>query len=68
MTHAEHIDAFLTHHVAINDAIARLAQLSHDHFNAHPDKINWGHVGRITEIERLLTCVTDFAFGEGDNA
>jgi hypothetical protein len=46
----------------------RLQALSNDHFNAHPDEINWGHVGDLGHYAELLKQITDSAFNEGEHA
>ena len=54
---------------AVVDAmLARLQRLSDDHFNAHPDEINWGHVGTLNHYVSLLRQITDSAFKEGEHA
>ena len=52
----------------IDEMLARLQTLSDDHFNAHPDEINWGHVGTLEHYASLLKRITDSAFGEGEHA
>jgi len=41
------LDAFLTTKFQIDAMLARLTALSDDHFEAHPDEINWGDVGTL---------------------
>jgi hypothetical protein len=48
--------------------IERLQALSNDHFNAHPDEVNWGHVGDLGHYAELLKQITDSAFNEGEHA
>jgi hypothetical protein len=48
--------------------LARLQALSDDHFNAHPDEVNWGHVGTLEHYASLVKRITDSAFGEGEHA
>ena len=48
--------------------LARLQALSADHFNAHPDEINWGDVGTLEHYARLLKRITDSACCEGEHA
>ena len=52
----------------IDEMLARLQALSDDHFNAHPDEMNWGHVGTLEHYASLLKRITDSAFGEGEHA
>ena len=42
--------------------------LSDDHFETHPDEINWGHVGTLNHYAALLRQITDAAFKEGEHA
>jgi hypothetical protein len=62
------LDAFLAAKVEIDAMLARLAGLSADHFGAHPDEINWGHVGTLNHYRARLREITDSAFGEGEHA
>jgi hypothetical protein len=45
-----------------------LEALSDNHFNSHPDEINWGDVGALEHYASLLKRITDSAFGEGEFA
>ena len=40
-------EAFLTAKTEIDTMLARLVALSDDHFDTHPDVVNWGHVGSL---------------------
>jgi len=62
------LNAFLGKKAEIDERLARLASLSDNHFNSHPDKINWGDVGTLEHYASLLQRVTDSAFGEGEFA
>ena len=62
------LDAFIAAKTEIDAMLARLQGLSDDHFNAHPDEINWGHVGTLEHYADLLKRITDSAFGEGEHA
>ena len=64
---AKALDAFLAAKVEIDAMLARLTTLSADHFDAHPDEINWGHVGTLTHYASLLRQITDMAFNESDH-
>jgi len=48
--------------------LERLTTLSADHFDAHPDEVNWGHVGTLNHHAGLLRQITDSAFKEGEHA
>ena len=62
------LEAFLRKKAEIDNALARLRDLSDDHFHCEPDKIHWGHVGTLAHYVELLTRITDAAFHEGEHA
>jgi hypothetical protein len=62
------LNAFLSKNAEINEMLARLQALSADHFNSHPDEINWGDVGTLEHYASLLKRITDSVFGEGEHA
>ncbi len=62
------LNAFIGKKAEIDERLARLQALSDDHFNAHPDDVNWGHVGTLEHYASLLKRITDSAFGEGEHA
>ena len=41
------LNAFIGKKAEIDEMLARLQRLSDDHFNTHPDELNWGHVGTL---------------------
>ncbi|TNF21265.1 MAG: hypothetical protein EP318_07960 [Rhodobacteraceae bacterium] len=45
------LSAFIGKKTEIDEMLARLQALSDDHFNAHPDEINWADVGTL-ELNR----------------
>jgi hypothetical protein len=45
-----------------------LKALSDDHFETHPDEINWGDVGTLNHYASLLRQIIDSAFHEGEHA
>ena len=59
---------FIAKKAEIDEMLARLQTLSADHFNTHPDNIDWGHVGTISHYAELLKEITDQAFNEGEHA
>jgi len=61
-------DAFMTTKFQIDAMLARLTALSDDHFNTHPDEIDWGDVGTLNHYASLLCQITDSAFKEGEHA
>ena len=62
------LDAFMTTRVQIDTMLERLAALSDDHFETHPNEINWGDVGTLNHYASLLRQITDSAFKEGEHA
>lgn len=62
------LDAFLAKKAEIDTMLARLRDLSDEHFNWRPDEINWGHVGTLGHYVELLKRITDSAFNEGEHA
>jgi hypothetical protein len=62
------LNAFIGKKAEIDERLARLQALSDDHFNAHPDEVNWGDVGTLDHYASLLKRITDSAFGEGEHA
>jgi len=62
------LDAFLAAKIEIDTMLERLKGLSDDHFNTHPDEVNWGHVGSLNYHAGLLRQITDSAFKEGEHA
>jgi hypothetical protein len=60
--------AFVAKKAEIDDRLARLRALSEDHFEVHPDEVNWGHVGDLGRYAELLEQITDIAFNEGEHA
>ena len=62
------LDAFLAAKFEIDAMLERLAALSADHFETHPDEINWGHVGTLNHCSAKLREITDMAFNEGEHA
>ena len=62
------LNAFIGKKAEIDEMLARLQALSGDHFNAHPDEVNWGDVGTLGHYASLLKRITDSAFGVGEHA
>ena len=62
------LNAFIAAKHDIDSMLARLKALSDDHFETHPDEINWGHVGTLNHYASLLRQITDAAFKEGEHA
>jgi len=62
------LDAFLAAKFEIDAVLERLTALSADHFETHPDEIDWGDVGTLNHYRAKLREITDSAFGEGEHA
>jgi len=65
---AKALDAFMATKAQIDAMLERLKALGDDHFEAHPDEINWGHVGTLNHYASLLRQITEAAFKEGEHA
>ena len=65
---AKALDAFIAAKAEIDVMLERLKALSDDHFETHPDEIQWGHVGTLKHYAGLLRQMTDSAFKEGEHA
>ena len=59
------LDAFIAAKAEIDVMLERLKALSDDHFETHPDEINWGHVGTLNHYHDRLREISDAAFREG---
>ena len=68
MSNGSALDAFIAKKSQIDAMLARLQELSGDHFDWSPDEINWGHVGTLEHYVELLKRITDSAFQEGEHA
>ena len=62
------LNVFLAAKIEMEAMLARLNALSNDHFDTHPDAINWGDVGTLNHYASLLRQITDSAFSEGEHA
>lgn len=62
------LHAFIGKKAEIDAMLERLTALSADHFETHPDEINWGDVGTLEHYARLLKRITDSAFKEDEHA
>ena len=62
------LDAFIAAKTEIDTMLERLKALCDDHFETHPDEINWGHVGTLNHYRAKLREITDMAFNEGEHA
>ncbi len=65
---AKALVAFRTAKLQHDPMLERLKALRDDHFETHPDEINWGHVGTLNHEASLLRQITDVAFSEGEHA
>jgi hypothetical protein len=48
------IDTYLARTAAIHIKVARLRQLTDNHFGHDPDAIHWGHVGDLGRVDQAL--------------
>jgi hypothetical protein len=62
------LDAFISAKTEIDVMLERLAALSADHFECHPEDVDWGDVGTLEHYRSRLREVTDMAFREGEHA
>jgi hypothetical protein len=62
------LTAFIAKKAEIDAMLARLQALSDDHFDCHPDEVNWATVGSLEHYASLLKRITDSAFCEGEYA
>lgn len=62
------LNAFVAGKTEVDALLARLQQLSDDHFGVLPDEVHWGHVTSVTDSAALLRRITDAWFGEGEHA
>ena len=62
------LNAFLARKAEVDERLARLQALSDDHFEVHPDEVNWSHVDHVAHYANLLKQITDMAFNEGEHA
>ncbi|CAA7621905.1 hypothetical protein [Magnetospirillum sp. SS-4] len=65
---AKVIDALFARKAEFDAMLARLQELSADHFNWSPDEITWGHVGTLAHYAEMLKRISDSAFHEGEFA
>jgi hypothetical protein len=62
------LDVFIAKKLEIDGMLQRLQALSDEHFNTHPDDIDWGDVGTISHYRDRLREICDSAFHEGEYA
>jgi len=62
------LDAFIATKAEIDVMLQRITALSADHFNAHPDEVNWSHVSTKNHYRAKLREISDMAFREGEHA
>ncbi len=62
------LDAFISRKAEIDEMLARIRDLSDDHFNVLPDDIHWGHVGDLGIYAEHLREIANAAFQEGEYA
>ena len=62
------LNAFLARKAEVDERLARLQALSDDHFELHPDDVNWSDVDHVAHYANLPKQITDMAFNEGEHA
>ena len=67
-TNDKALGSFLAAKLQIDAMLDRLKALSEDHFDTHPDEINWCDVGTLIHYASLMRQITDSAFSEGEHA
>jgi hypothetical protein len=60
--------AFVSRKAEIDTMLARLRDLSDDHFGYAPDEVIWAHVGGLEHYAGLLQRIKNMAFNEGEHA
>jgi hypothetical protein len=48
------LSAFVAECNRADDALARLRELSMNHYGTHPDSVTWGDVGSVAHVATLL--------------
>ena len=62
------LGAFMRLKTEIDEMLARIQDLSDDHFNVRPEEVHWGHVGVLAHYAEQLRRISDAAFHEGEHA
>lgn len=62
------LEAFIARKAEIDTMLARLTELSAEHFQVAPEEVHWGDVGTLASYAELLRRITDAAFNEGEFA
>lgn len=62
------LEAFIARKAEIDTMLARLTELSAEHFQVAPEEVHWGDVGTLASYAELLRRITDAAFKEGEFA
>lgn len=57
------LDAFLEHKARIDEALGYLQTKSGEHFDTHPDEVNWADAGSLEHIAELLEPAVSFNEG-----
>jgi hypothetical protein len=64
---ADALAAFIAAKAEIDAMLERLAALSADHFETHPEEVHWGDVGTLSHHRAKLREIVDSAFKEGEH-
>ena len=62
------LSAFVAGKTEFDALLARLQQLSDEHFEVMPDEVHWGHVTSVADSVALLRRITDAWFSEAEPA
>ena len=62
------LNAFVAAKFKIDALLARIQDLSDEHFNTNPESVNWSDVSTLNYYASILRQVIDSAFSEGENA
>lgn len=61
------LDAYIEKKAEFDHLLSKLQEVSSEHFDIQPDKINWGHVGDITKYTYILRQITDVVFKQSEH-
>jgi len=65
---ARSVDALIEAKCEFDDLIEQLRQMSDDHFGAHPDRIVWGTVEHVRDMNKRLRDMADAYHRRGEYA
>lgn len=68
MTKRPAIDAFLEHKATIDQELKMLKAMADDHFETHPDTLNWTDAAELERIASELSAINDRLYKRGEYA